>query len=65
MTSEMITSASENLGSLHFKSQLTTTDDYASIHDGVPTSSMQANNEAPDGLGARAGNTIAVEEVPL
>ena len=63
MTSEMITPASGNLGLLHFRSQLTTTDDYASIHDGVLTGSMQANGEAPDGPGARAGRAAAVEEV--
>lgn len=61
MTSEMI-SGSDNVSSIQFRSQGSTDGD-GSLLDGDPTSSIQANGEAPEEAGAGAENVI--EEVPL
>ena len=59
LTSESITGT---IGSIHFRSQLTT-DDERTIPDGDSTNSMEVNNEASGELGA--GTEVDVmEETP-
>ena len=58
----MITSGSDNAGSIRFRSQ-GTTDGGGSLPDHDPSSSTQPNTEAPDEVGASGENGI--EEVPL
>lgn len=62
LTSEMVTSGFNNVGSIQFRSQGTTDGD-GSIPDHGPTSSTKANAEGPEEVCARDENGI--ETVPL
>ena len=55
-----MSSGSNNIGSIRFRSQGTTD---GSFHDGGPTGFMQVNGEVPEEVGASAEG--GVKEVPL
>lgn len=61
LTSEMVTSGSNNVGSIRFASQATTNGN-PSVLDGDPICSTQTNGKATDEVGMRGENGI--EGVP-